>query len=139
MKDDACLFPLTCAPFMLTLSVVRALPFANGIQDLSPTPQTIHSSILYTLTNLSLIFSFQLGINLWKGMLKRQPYSACFFYIVYIDVIHNLMHNTYMAVSYYTHNDLFIFRIHLRHILAHKQDLRHNASRSELNMSPRGP
>ncbi len=55
---------------------------------------------------MSLILSLQLGITLWKGMLKKQPYSACFFYILYIDVIHNLMHNTHMAVSYYTHNGL---------------------------------
>jgi hypothetical protein len=94
---------------MLTLTVVRLLPFVNGILK---TPlsfliffPTYHFFFtLYTITNLSLIFSLQLGITLWKGMLQKQPYSACFFYIMYIDVIHNLMHNAHMAVSYYTHN-----------------------------------
>ena len=61
-------------------------------------------------------------------MLKKQPYSAYFFYIMYIDVIHNVMHNTHMAVSYYTHNNLFIFCIHLRHILGQEHDLRLNSS-----------
>ena len=101
---------LTCAPFMLTLTVVRIFPFVNGILKTSLSLlnfffPTYHFFFpLYTITNLSLTFSLQLGITLWKGMLKKQPYSACFFYIMYIDVIHNLMHNAHMAVSYYTHN-----------------------------------
>ena len=52
------------------------------------------------------------------GPVKEAALLSLFFYIMYIDVIHNLMHNTHMAVSYYTHNDLFIFHIHLRHILS---------------------
>ena len=58
---------------------------------------------------MSLIFTLQLGITLWKGMLKKQPYSARFLYIMYIDVIHNLMHNNHMAVSYYTYKDSLYF------------------------------
>ena len=93
-----------CAPFMLTLTVVRILPFVNGILKTSLSPYIYilyakHSFILNTLTNMSLILSLQLGITLWKGMLKKQPYSACFFYIMYIDVIQNLMHNTHMAAT----------------------------------------
>ena len=83
-----------CAPFMLTLTVVRILLFVNGILKTSLSlyiffHHAIHSFIFYTLTNMSLILSLQLGITLWKGMLKKQPYSACLFYIMYIDVIHN--------------------------------------------------
>ncbi len=70
----------TCAPFMLTLTVVRILPFVNGILKTSLSLYTyiffpnIHSLISYTLTNMSLILLLQLGITLWKGMLKKQPY-----------------------------------------------------------------
>ena len=39
-----------------------------------------------------------LGILLWKGMLKMQPYNVHFFYIYNIASIHSLMHIVY------THN-----------------------------------
>ena len=108
MKDDACLFPLNLCAFHANVDCSEALPFVNGILKISLPHSYIYffSFPPYTIINLSHIFfsSLQLGITLWKGMLKKQPYSARFFYIMYIDVIHNLMHNTYMAVSHYTHN-----------------------------------
>ena len=44
-----------CAPFMLTLTVVRILPFVNGILKISPLSYFfyIFSYILYTVTNFS--------------------------------------------------------------------------------------
>ena len=62
-------------------------------------------------------------------MLKKQPYSAHFFYIIYIDVINNVMHNTHRTISCYTHINLFIFFcINLKHMLGHGQNLRYNSS-----------
>ena len=37
------------------------------------------------------------GINLWKGMLQKQPVS----YIVYIVLIHKVMHDVYTYVTIY--------------------------------------
>jgi hypothetical protein len=42
-------------------------------------------------------------------MLKKQPYSAYFFHIMYIDVIHNVIHNTYMHGSFILYTQLLVY------------------------------
>ena len=120
---------------MLTLTVVRTLPFVNGIlsQDLSPFLLFNIYFPTYFTQLLTAPLYFIITIRYYSlegsvGMLKKQPYSAHFVYIIYIDVINNVMHNTHLTIANYTHINLFIFCINLRHMLGHGQNLRKNSS-----------
>ena len=88
-----------CAFTVCTDCGVRIIPLiVGGILKTSHvltifSNYSIHCIIL---THLSPCYFFLLlGINLWKGMLKKQPSSPAlfFFYILYIDLILIAMHN----------------------------------------------
>ena len=105
-----------CAFPVCTDCGVRIIPLIHS------TTSVIHSTHTTTNTNISLhlCYSLLLGINLWKGMLKKQPPSALFFYILYINLIRIAMHNTHIHM-YITNGKPFhiyryIYCIHLGQI-----------------------
>ena len=86
-----------CAFTVCTDCGVRIIPLIVGGILKTSHVFTIFSnySVHYIiLTHLSPCYLLLLGINLWKGMLKKQPSPALFFYILYIDLIILIaMHN----------------------------------------------
>jgi hypothetical protein len=63
---------------------VRIIPLIGGILKTSQVYTTYTSIQSITFhTHYSYHHLLLLGINLWKGMLKKQPLSACFLYSVH--------------------------------------------------------
>ena len=92
-----------CALTVHTDYGVRYVPLIGGILKTSPICNIdTYRFIIISLTSISLCYPLLLGINLWKGMLKKQLPTACSLYILHIDLIRNVMHNIHTLM--YIHN-----------------------------------
>ena len=101
MKDDACLFPLNLCAFHANVDRSEDTSIRQRYtQDLPPPSiYMLFSFILYKTLICPSQFVFLITMSYYslEGYVKEAA-------LMYIDVIHNLMHNTHTAVSYYTHN-----------------------------------
>ncbi len=108
-----------CALTVHTNYGVRYVPLIGGILKTSP---IYNIDILHLYNNnfniISLCYSLLLGINLWKGLLKKQPSTASSLYIMHIDLIRNVMHNIYYNGKPF-HTYWYIYCIHLGHMIPH--------------------
>ena len=73
---------------------VRIVPFISGMLKTSQVQLVTYISYKSLLITISLCYTFLFGINIWDGMLKKQSPIAYFFYKLYIDLTHYVMHNT---------------------------------------------